>query len=242
MLRFEALFLLALAIGATAIVAWAYNGAFDVLRAGAPLTADDLTALMILTSLSAFVAGFWAAFFTAAFPEQWAEEAGGQRVSKDASGATHVQMPNFGPLRALHLAALIAPFPVLLAVMMAGTSMSAVAVGWIFILAVVIGAPVLIMHRRRRGAFDVVVDSTSVQLPAMHGRKAAERISRADLENVHRGRLHRHGRRGGHFYRVSFRTKDGREPLLAEWRDQARAEALAKWLSQKLSLPYVDMA
>lgn len=241
MLRFATLFLLALAIGATVMTALLLSSVFGMFNSGAAPTAVDFATLMLLLSIFMFVTGLWVAFVSLAFGGNRTEEAGGQHVSTDGSGATHVQMPNFAPLHAAYVAALFMPFPMWFAVTVAGASTGAVIAGWAIILGAVAGAPLWIVHLRRTGRFDLVFDSANVSVPAMYGRKAVERFARSSVENVHLWYIRHGGRGGGYFYRVGLRTRDGKEPLLAEWRsDRDRAEGFAKWLAARLKAPYVD--
>lgn len=242
MFRFATLFSLALAIGATWIVApllsWA--GLRVMFQPGA-IDAGALTTLMILLSVFTFVSGFWGAFFYQVLPDAWVQEAGGQPVSTDPSGAMHVQMPNFAPLRLLHVLALFVPFLMFLAVSIAGASMAAATIGWLVIFAALVGGPLWIVQRRRAGRFDLVLSSADVTVPAMHGRMTTERIARRQIDTVHTWFVVHRGRGGGAFYRVSLKTKDGREPMVAEWRSNYdRARALAEWLAKKLGVAYVD--
>lgn len=242
MFRLTTLFSLALAIGATWMVAplFSWAGFQSMFQAGA-IDAGALATLMILLSLLTFVAGFWGAFLYQVLPDNWAQEAGGQPVSTDPRGAVHVQMPNFAPLHLLHVLALFVPFLTFFAVTVAGTTTAAVAIGWLVIFAVLLGGPLWIVQRRRAGRYDLVLDSTELIVPAMHDRKTAQRIARREIENVHAWYVVHSGRGGGYFFRVSLRAKDGREPMLAEWRANCdRAKALAEWLSKKLGVAYVD--
>ncbi len=241
MFRFTTLFTLALAIGVTWIVApFALAGFQPMFQAGA-MDAHALATLMVLLTVLTFVAGFWGAFLSQVFPDAWAQEAGGQPVSTDASGALHVQMPNFAPLRLLYVLALLLPFLIFFVVTIAGTTAVAVAIGWLVIFASLLGGPLWIVRRRRAGRYDLVLEKTALVVPAMHGRKTAERIACGEIENVHTWFVVRRGRGGGAYLRVSLKTKNGHEPMLAEWRSNYdRAKALADWLSKKLGVVYVD--
>lgn len=241
MFRFTTLFTLALAIGVTWMVApFTLAGFLSMFQAGA-LDAYALATLMILLTVFTFVAGFWGAFLSQVLPDAWAQEAGGQPVSTDASGAVHVQMPNFAPLRLLYILALFVPFLMYFAVSIAGATTAAVVIGWLVIFAALVGGPLWIVRRRHAGRYDLVLDRTGLTVPAMHGRKVAERIKRSEIENVHTWFVVYGGRGGGAFFRVNLKTKDGREPMLAEWyANYDRAKALAEWLAKKLGVAYVD--
>jgi hypothetical protein len=241
MFRLTALFSLALAIAATWIAApLSWVGLRSLLLSGA-LDADALASAMISLSALSLVAGFWEALVVGLWPRTWTEAAGGLPLSTDASGDVHVQMPNMAPLHVLHMLALFVPLLVFLAVVIAGTTMAAATIGWVVIIAALIGGPLWVVLRRRGGSFDLVLGGADLTVPAVHGRKAVKRIARSEIEDVHISPVVRRGRGGGTFYRVSLRTMAGSELMLAEWRrDYQRAKAFATWLANKLGTPYVE--
>jgi len=202
-------------------------------------------ALMWLISLSAttFIVMPWLALMSLLFWERRDIAVGACDVSRSPTGATHVRMPAMSPIHLGMALAIFVPFVSVFVVLIGSLvfsggaiSLTAVLVDLAIVLAIIVGVPLWRWRRREAGAHDLVFDGTSITLPAMHGRTQSLTRHRGEVSGLHVSEARRS--RGATHYKVWLTFGASPDEQIAEYSgDWERAEALAKWLGEKLDRP-----
>jgi hypothetical protein len=218
-----------------------------LLRPG--LEGSDLFMAMFLLPFNLVMLGLWSVIGGWVWARAVALPAGGVKVWDDGFQA-RVRLPPVQPFLA---AAIVAAVTAFVATFVVGfgfggfhPSMSVMCVVWAAILASGLLAYAANRWKLVRGDWDLVIDATDQQvtLPRTMGRKTDIVVRARDIASVEVQRVEKRGSRRDTIVTDRFvptltvtdRSGATRHEKLGEWWDQARAEAFAAWLRERLRI------
>jgi hypothetical protein len=206
------------------------------------LLGSDLFQLTFMTPFNAAMLGFgWAGWMK--LRQRWFKPpAGGVKIITDLR-KTRARLNVYSPLAAGAatgtLLAFLSIFVICIAAGGFHPSMRTMIVTWSVILAGGIAAGVWHGSQIVSGKYDLIIDElgSALELPLTHGRKARRRVPFAGVQGV-RVEKFRKGASDGQPWiyapTLEIAGSDPESERLVGWQDEAKAQAFAGWLREKL--------
>ena len=227
------------AVGAIVPVYYDENNPTEsVLKPG--VGAGDLFMLMFMTPFNLVMGGMW--WYAGRLG--WHRWNGTEPTSINAfrdRGTLRLRLPDAPPVMAGFVGlGLAAFFSVFVVAFSSGfhPSMTFVSIMWALVIASGIGSGLWFWRKQQEGAYDVLINDRTIDLPATQGRTERETVERRTITGVSVQKIPHEGKNGETFtYAVSLQRRGSEDAKVADWSDEYSANELAKWLTEQLRLP-----